>query len=196
MGKKRTVINIISGKGGTGKTLLTAVVAEMLGNEGASVLVVDLDMFVRGLTALLYFHKGETIKITENDDLPVSAFFRKKDGTENNTTKEKISISRYRSFDVCPSVSSINELLDFHDMMLYSAEEATKILNNLLKSIPDKYDFVFFDCRAGYDDLIAAAHSTSDLSICVEEDDNISMVTTDNLIEQLKKYGKNYRGCP
>ena len=191
MNNHMKIINIISGKGGTGKTLFTAVVAEMLGNEGASVLVVDLDVFVRGLTALLYFHKNESLKITENEDIPVSAFFKTKGILNNKNYNKNISISRYRSFDVFPSVTAVNELLDFRDIMPDNVEEATCILNDLLDSIPNKYDFIFFDSRAGYDELISASHSISDLSICVEEDDDISMVTTDNLIEQLRRDSKS-----
>ena len=177
------IINVISGKGGTGKTLLTAVIAEMLGNKGARVLVVDLDVFVRGLTVLLYFQKNESLKITKEDEWSVSDFFKFK-GNENYY--KKIAISKYRSFDVFPSVASVDEVLNFKDIMPNSIEEANVILCSILESIPEKYEFVFFDSRAGYDELIAATHRISDFSLCVEEDDEISMVTSDNLIAQLK----------
>lgn len=198
MVKKRTVINVISGKGGTGKTLFTAVAAEMLGNEGASVLVADLDIFVRGLTALLYFHKNESLVVTEKHEIPVSSFFKYKgslpDSNRRNSggtnSKRKVSISRYRSFDVLPSVAYVNQLLDFRDMMPGSIEEAAKIVSSLLENIPNDYDFIFLDSRAGYDELISASHEISDFSICVEEDDDISMITTDNLIEQLRSDNK------
>ncbi len=198
--KKRTVINVISGKGGTGKTLFTAVVAEMLGNEGAAVLVADLDIFVRGLTALLYFHKNESLVVTEKHEIPVSSFFKYKGSLPSNShpnrknsaanAKRKVSISRYRSFDVLPSVAYVNQLLDFRDMMPCSIEEATRIVSSLLENIPNNYDFIFLDSRAGYDELIAASHEISDFSVCVEEDDDISMITTDNLIEQLRSDNK------
>jgi septum site-determining protein MinD len=42
-----------------------------------------------------------------------------------------------------------------------------------------------------HDELISASHLVSDLPICVEEDGEISMVTTDNLIEQLRSDSKN-----
>ena len=74
----RIIINVISGKGGTGKTLLTAVMAELLANAGADVLAIDMDVFVRGLTALLYFHKNEVINITKKNEWPISAFFKNK----------------------------------------------------------------------------------------------------------------------
>lgn len=53
--------------------------------------------------------------------------------------------------------------------------------------IPEKYEYIFLDSRAGYDSLIAATHKVSKISLCVEEDDNISMITSENLISQLKE---------
>lgn len=179
-------MNIISGKGGTGKTLLTAVLAEMIADQRASVLVVDLDVFVRGLTALLYFKKNETIKITQNNECPVSDFFKYKGKIIKN-----ISICKYSSFDVVPSVSKVNDILNFNDIMPNSVDEAKEILEIMLKYIPEQYEYIFFDSRAGFDELIAATHQVSDFSLCVDEDDDISKITSDNLIEQLKKDGIN-----
>lgn len=182
----RKIINVVSGKGGTGKTLFCAVLADMLGNSGARVLSVDLDVFVRGLTTLLYFQKNETIRITEPGEVSVSDLFRNIDKHTILDENKCISICRYRSFDVLPSVSKVDEILNFKDIMPNSINDAQRILQALISSIPEKYDYVFLDSRAGYDELIAATHMISDFSICVEEDDNISMVTSDNLIAQLK----------
>lgn len=180
----RKIINIISGKGGTGKTLLTAVIAETLANKGKTVLVIDLDVFVRGLTALLYFRKNETIKITKDNEWSVSDFFKHKGCKEYSNN---ISICRYLSFDVCPSVTKVNDILNFKDIMPDSTEEANEILVAMLNCIPEKYEYIFFDNRAGFDELINATHQISDFSLCVEEDDAISKITSDNLIAQLRE---------
>ena len=180
------VINIVSGKGGTGKTLLTAVLAETLGNEDCKVLVVDLDVFVRGLTSLLYYHKKEKVQLCADDELTIAEFFMTK-GDTLTSGKTKLAISRYRSFDVTPSVSRVDELLLFSDLMPDDKIEAKEIISNLISLIPDDYDYVFFDSRAGYDELIAASHFYSDITICVEEEDNISKITTDNLIKQMQE---------
>lgn len=182
----KKIINIISGKGGTGKTLMTAVLADMLGNIGAKVLVVDLDVFVRGLTTLLYFQNNESIRIIGNDERSVSDYFINRNKIEN----KKLAIHRYRSFDVVPSVATVNELLNFHDIMPNNVDEAFKVLKQILSSVQHDYDIIFLDCRAGYDELIEATHRLSDFSICIEEDDEISMITSENLIEQLKRGSK------
>lgn len=179
------IINIVSGKGGTGKTLLTAVLAEMLGNADCSVIVIDLDVFVRGLTSLLYYHKKEKLQLSKEDELTVAEFFMTK-GDPEISGKNKLSISRYRSFDVIPSVARVDEILSFSDLMPDDKSEANILISRLISMIPDSYDYVFFDSRAGYDELISASHSYSDITICVEEEDNISKITTDNLINQMK----------
>jgi len=53
--------------------------------------------------------------------------------------------------------------------------------------IPKEYDYVFLDCRAGYDILVSKIHSLSDFTICMQEDDFISDVTARNLIKQLER---------
>jgi septum site-determining protein MinD len=180
-------INIVSGKGGTGKTLLTAVLAEMLGNQAVRVIVIDLDIFVRGLTALLYFHRGESLQITSHEDFSVADFFiRKRDFLRLNT-QPRLAIQRYRSFDVSPSVSRIDELLNFNDVSPDTRQEATEILEVMLRSVGKEYEYIIFDSRAGYDELIAATHRISDASICVQEEDEISNVTADNLVKQLEE---------
>lgn len=187
----RNIINVISGKGGTGKTLLTAVLAETLSTMGKRVLVIDMDIFVRGLTALLYFQKGEAIKIISNDEWSVSDFFKNSKqhndkGNGYSDPSANIAICKYRSFDVVPSVASVDELLKYN-LLPASFQEASTVLNAIIKKIPDEYEYIFLDSRAGYDSLIAATHRVSNISLCVEEDDNISMITSENLISQLKE---------
>jgi septum site-determining protein MinD len=184
--KRPFIINVVSGKGGTGKTLLCAVLAEMLGNTGVDTLVVDLDIFVRGLTSLLYFHRQEALHLVEPDELTVADFII--GGRRHKLVGEpELGAKRYRSFDVLPSVATINERLDFRDLMPDTRDTAVKILRQMLDRIGPKYQIILLDSRAGYDELVSATHLVSDASICVEEDDDISRVTADNLVEQLQR---------
>lgn len=187
--KEYKIINLVSGKGGTGKTLFSAVLAEMLGSNGYETLVIDLDAFVRGLTSLLYFHKKGALNLSEKDQFTVSDIFMGKGDGEIDG--KRLSISRYLSFDVVPSVSRVDKILDFKDLMPDNKDEAFSILKRLLSTVPDTYDFILLDSRAGYDELIAATHIISDLSICIEEEDDISKITTENLIRQLQKDSDN-----
>ncbi|HHX8501967.1 TPA: AAA family ATPase [Vibrio diabolicus] len=180
------IINVVSGKGGTGKTLLTAVLADILGNEGYSVLVVDLDVFVRGLTSLLYFHRKESLRLTQEDKLSVSEFFIDK-GDVEISGKSKFSNERYRSFDVIPSVKRVDEILNFKDIMPDDKAEARAIVSEMLRRLDKGYDFIILDSRAGYDELISATHYSSDITLCIEEEDDISQITSDNLVKQLEQ---------
>lgn len=179
------IINVSSGKGGTGKTLITAVLAELLSRKNnLRILVVDIDIFVRGLTCLLYFQSDKRIRLVEPGYATVAEVISGK------FASEKIGISRYRTFDVWPSVSRIDERLPFYDVMPDNFEEARVRIGGLLKAIPGEYDLIFLDSRAGYDELIAATHGFSDITLNVEEDDLVSRITSDNLAGQLSAVAK------
>ena len=184
--KNFKILNIASGKGGTGKTLFCAILADLLGNRGLNILIVDFDFFVRGLTTLLYFHKKEALFLVDSEQITVSDLFVNK-----NCNKEinhlELGISRYRSFDVLPAVSRVDELLNYDDIMPDNLNIAEELIEKLISKIPEKYDLVIFDSRSGYDELIAGIHNKSSLTLCIEEEDQISRITADNLIKQLQK---------
>jgi septum site-determining protein MinD len=182
--EKTTFINVVSGKGGTGKTLLCTILAELLGNQNVSVLVVDMDIFVRGLTALLYFHKGESMRLSQKNEVTVSDVFY----NINYNNASKLAIHKYRSFDIAPAVSRIDQVFDLEKEIIFDFKHNKYSFNRILDFIPkDKYDYVFFDCRSGYDSLVSTIHNISDFTICVQEEDDISDVTANNLISQLER---------
>jgi septum site-determining protein MinD len=178
-------INIISGKGGTGKTLLSATIAELLGNQNISVLIIDMDFFVRGLTSLLYFHREEKLHLIGSNEFSVIDYFNN-DFEYNN---KKLSISRYRSFDISPSVPRIDAMYYVDKITEMKEEVLKKKFNAVISEIPyeKNYDYVIFDSRAGYDKLIKVTTEFSDITICIQEEDNISDITANNLIKQLEK---------
>jgi len=184
MSGETKIINVVSGKGGTGKTLFCSILAELLGNQDARVLVIDLDIYVRGLTTLLYFHKGEVLNIIDNNELSVfDVLYRR-----NLNNKRDLGIRRYRSFDILPSVSRIDETLDLDNPTLDETKYFGETLDILLQLIPKyKYDYIILDCRAGYDVLVSRIHSLSNFTICIQEDDYISDITANILIKQLER---------
>lgn len=182
-------INVISGKGGTGKTLFCTILAELLGNQNVQVLILDMDIFVRGLTALLYFQKGESLKLTEEYEMTVSDIFYRHMNEKKMMMKEpKLAIHKYRSFDISPAVDRINRIFDFEKEMIFDFEHNHMAFRMIRDLIPEgKYDYVIFDCRAGYDSLVSTIHEKSDITICIQEEDDISEVTSNNLIRQLER---------
>ncbi len=184
---KPKIINVISGKGGTGKTLLTAVLADSLGKAGSNILVIDLDIFVRGLTTMYYYQNDQCDTLVTEDELSVSDIFLERDVSSS----KKMSIKMYnnRSFQIVPAVKEISQTYQFHDIMPNTISEALDIIGCILDKVQRQdttLDYIFLDSRAGYDEVVAAAYLLSTYSVCVDEEDNISLVTADNLVDQFK----------
>lgn len=188
---KPIIFNIVSGKGGTGKTLLTTVLANAIGQsttdrgEHPNVLVIDLDIFVRGLTTMFYYQNDQRDILTNQDEFSTSDFFMRK----VNSSEKKLSIQLYnnQSFSIVPAVNEISQTYIYHDIMPNNIGEALDIIGQILDNAQrtdPTLDYIFLDSRAGYDEVVAAAYLLSTYSICVDEDDSISLVTADNLIRQ------------
>lgn len=186
------IINVISGKGGTGKTLLTAVIAAIISEQtDKKVLVVDLDIFVRGLSTMHYYENGGALSIIPNEKLSVTDFFYP---SKCNIpfTADMLGIQSYifpfhnKPFDILPAVKSIDETYEFQETMPSDIEKACATINQLISLLRQtEYDYIFLDNRAGYDELVAAAYFHSDFSICVEEDDHISRIASRSVNGQL-----------
>lgn len=175
-------INIVSGKGGTGKTLLCAAMADILGESGVKTLVIDMDFAVRGLTALLYYYRGENYNIISNKDkLAVYDFFE----NEFILPEFELGIEDYRTFKVLPAVRRIDWRID-HKIENSEQVYLTKQIHLLLSRIILDYDYIFIDSRAGYDELNSVIHNACDLTICVQEEDEISYITARNLTRQFE----------
>lgn len=180
------IFNIVSGKGGTGKTLFCATLAEMLGNYGVKTVVIDMDFAVRGLTALLYYYQGESFKIVDEEKLCTYDFFEEYNLSRGGYVDyRKIGIARYRSFDVIPAVSKINQIIKLNQENESTYEHKAKELFRALRDDAN-YEHIILDCRAGYDHLNSILHKVSDISICVQEEDEISTITTNNLVRQFE----------
>jgi septum site-determining protein MinD len=176
------IINIVSGKGGTGKTLLCASMAEALGESHVKALIIDMDFAVRGLTSLLYYDRGESYNIIRGKEkLSAYDLFEIEDLNEDFI----LGIEKYRSFDVLPAVRSIDWKIDHRIENQNSKFLETRIIK-LLSRLEKSYDIIFIDSRAGYDELNSVIHNISDLTICVQEEDEISYITALNLIRQFE----------
>lgn len=176
------IINIVSGKGGTGKTLLCATMADILGESGIRTLIIDMDFAVRGLTSLLYYYRGENFNIiSDREKLSAYDFFE----LSEHPTNFDLGIEKYRTFDVLPAVRRIDWKIDHKIENQDSVFLTTRIIK-LLAKLDKDYQYIFIDSRAGYDELNSVIHNNSDLTICVQEEDEISYITALNLIRQFE----------
>jgi len=117
---------IISGKGGVGKTIITANVAAALTSSGQRVLVVDADLGLANLDVIL----GLIPKFTLHDVLC---------GKQN---VEKVLLSTERGFDLLPAASGLSE-----DAVL--TPSTTENIRSILSVLETRYDTILFDAGAG-----------------------------------------------
>ena len=182
------VISIVSGKGGSGKSLLTAVLGRALAREGKRVLLVDMDIFVRGLTILLFsFTRPERSsgKITVSDTLGVYSEKSEETGP-TDYKKEDFLIERFFECDVIPSVENVALPLDYNDRSLSDEEFTNSVLSTLKNTLIESYDYIILDNRAGMDSLISSACKSADIIIAVAEDDDVGRQTNSNLTKFLQ----------
>lgn len=176
---KPLLINIVSGKGGTGKSLISATLGRLLAQEGAKVILVDADVFVRGLTCFL---RKAFEKKTITDKPTVSDFLGLSDN--KNMILEDVSLERFFEIDLVPSVSSIIEELSYLES---SSEAALHGMDRLFRILRNsEADIILIDNRAGVDSLIIETCKQSDVILSVSDADKIARVTNDNLIRHIK----------
>lgn len=178
------VISIISGKGGTGKSLFTAVLGNCLAKEKCRVLLVDMDLHVRGLTILLSKYMG-----TSDTRISVSQYLDSLDGCldkvdtdVDNSKSEDFAFFRFQECEFLPAVIDIVKPLKKDQ----SSELVTHFLSDLKKRVDNKYDIVLLDCRAGLDDFVVRSVKESDFSISISEDDDVCLQANTNLVTYLR----------
>ena len=106
----RKVISIVSGKGGTGKSLLTAVLGRALAREHVRVLIVDCDVFVRGLT-ILFTESGKK-PIRASDELTFSDILKPPDANNAEFNERHLLIERFFECDLLPAVSRVADIFN------------------------------------------------------------------------------------
>lgn len=185
-----TVVNIVSGKGGTGKTLISAVLADVVAtNTRSKVLLIDLDIFVRGLTSLLYY-ENEKRTLLKDEYVAISDILMDRGQPQLRQNVEP-GVLRYRTFDIWVAVRRIDDILPHTDVFPRDFEQAREQISRLLSDVRRSYDLILLDNRAGFDELVAASHSIGDVTINIADSDLVSKVTSENLEMQLKSVCEN-----
>lgn len=169
------LISIISGKGGTGKSLFTAVLGNCLSKENCRVLLVDLDIHVRGLTILLSKYMA-----TSDERMSVSdALSAKFEGQEANN---EFAVFRFQECEFIPAVLDIAGPLSEN----YGAHAFERFFSQLKKFVDGQYDIVLFDCRSGLDDAVVLSANHSDFILSISEDDDVCLQANTNLVNYLR----------
>ncbi|MCH5212276.1 MAG: AAA family ATPase [Oscillospiraceae bacterium] len=171
-----TFISIVSGKGGTGKSLFTAVLGSCLAKGNCKVLLVDMDIYVRGLTILLSSYMD-----SDNSKNSISDYI-----SEGNRNKE-FSVYRFQECEFIPAVKEISEPLVFSADNNFFIEFPDKFFDDLKSFAENKfYDVVLLDCRSGLDSSIISCAKNSDFVFSVSEDDDVCLNANLNLVNYFR----------
>jgi cellulose biosynthesis protein BcsQ len=196
-------ITLCSGKGGVGKTVLATSLARILQQEEhGNVLLVDLDLSVRGLTLLAFQNKYEL------DQMPFSlATYLDSGPTEDEGLFEGLRKSftgdghgehpQYRRLEkifILPS-STESERPDWMQSARITFESAEEKLRQLQTFAQESLNvgFIVFDTQAGPGSLSLAAATLSDINMIILEEDDISWRTALNMLLEISDLNKQLR---
>ena len=156
-------IAFISGKGGSGKTTLSLSMASLLAECGFKVLLIDCDFNTNGAT---YFFEKE---LANHEEQKLLSFYKICSSDQWNSLHMMKALSV--SYDFIPSVTQIKSEFSM-------PPEMTVVKHLLFKDVLDsfkmQYDFILFDCQAGYSEALELILPCVDLSLTVMEADAVS----------------------
>lgn len=177
------VITFVSGKGGTGKTLISATLGQMLAEKNYKVLLIDWDFTTRGLTSYLL----------PREEIPTKGIL--------DIILEDIDILKLKpynldkNFDLIPSISSIRDPIEFSNIVKLhqmigplKLEKLGVLLNKLLDNFRNLYDYIFVDTRSGIEVLSIFPLFFSDWYIIICQEDRTSWRISQILEAAIKKY--------
>jgi len=185
MNDKTQIFSIASGKGGTGKSIISASIAYILSHCGFKTLLVDMDLFTHGLTfyALAEYPRDAsyfTADLFKEDksELGFKTTLIPHPFTENN-------------LDIAPSIKrtgrpraelELNEKFNNMENFLSKTKSFFKYLSHTLD-----YDFIIVDTRGGTDITSVSSCLASGSYIVVTEADKPSWDMGRLLIDTIDK---------
>jgi len=155
-----TAVMITSGKGGTGKTSLTAGVASCLAALGRRVLCVDLDIGMRNLDLTL--------------------------GMSDRALMDFTDVMDYR----CPLLTAAVEQPEIRNLFLLTAPHSSPGLDQkrfqaVIEEASEYFDFVFMDSPAGLGEGFQLAMSAADRVIVVSSVDPAALRDAQRTVAEL-----------
>ena len=159
------IIAIASGKGGVGKSTLTANLGLALFREGASVALVDGDTGLRSLDLILSMDSQgiyDLIDVSDGSCLLDQAL---------------LPVQGMQSFQLLPAAQFAR-----------TRDISAKRLHRILRTLKARFDFVLVDCPAGLEKGLRTVLSSGiDRLILVTSSDDISLRDAERLIQVAKE---------
>ena len=160
------VICVLSGKGGTGKTTVTANLAVSLALLNNETLVIDADLGLRNMDLAL--------------------------GMQDFVMYDVLDVSS----GVCMSREAIivsEKIPNLHLLPASQFKEAGSItetqMRNVIDKVTEKYDYILIDCPAGLGETVRSAAAVSDTALIVVNPDPFSVRDADRVADLATKCG-------
>lgn len=167
---------VVSGKGGSGKTMIAATMATVLDSLGYKVLLVDSDFGTAGLT----YYMG--LNTVANISIGLTNLASSKEINQISANKYSQKMKGFNS-------SSFISVGDHRRYLKSSSKiDIEKLFLNLIDAIKHEYDFMLIDCRGGIDSESLMVCKTVDKIVIVAETDTTSFQATQHLVDTLYDY--------
>lgn len=171
---------MLSGKGGSGKTTLSLMLAKTMSAAGLKTLLVDCDMATHGLT---YFFEGDLGENILSLTDCVHLFQGESATKESREFNVKCSTASLISVDdKCEFIPSIIRVSDNAE---FGFDDCIGAIQWIIERYDTSFDLIIFDGQAGYSPFVQAIANVSDVILFVMELDSISVSATRVLYRRL-----------
>lgn len=158
---KSQSLSLLSGKGGSGKTIIALGMCNVLSEAGFKVLLIDCDIATHGAT---YFFENE-VETKIEEICSISQLI-------SNKELKGSPLSTKAGFDFIPS--SLNPAEIQNTNLSNSIANMADKFHTFLEDHTENYEFVIFDCQAGYSDITQWVVEFSHRNLIILEPDVIS----------------------
>lgn len=172
---------IVSGKGGSGKTMVAVAIAQGLASTGAKVLIVDADLGTGGLTYYLTFDTFSHARVGISDALLKGVDKARLIGEAARSTRKSEEIIGLENIRLIP-VGDQRRIQDVPAEIFGGA--ARSIIENARS-----FDVIVFDCRGGIDAQSLAVCALCEHIILIVETDATSIKASQHLTDVLAECG-------
>jgi chromosome partitioning protein len=174
---KPNIVTIGNEKGGVGKSLITINVAIKRSQQGARVLIIDLDPEACATNFLL---KDEDF---QSDFLTMLEVFK-----NNISFRDAIRPSKYEFLDIVPCRGKARRAEKF-----VRDENLGTLIINKLKNIKKDYDLILFEVPPTFSNIIASAYICSDIVVIPTFPDSWSLESVILTIEDIQEESKKWQ---